>query len=285
MYKQILFPVDFSDRCVQVRPLISALADECKAQVTLLHVIELPPVMYGIDPSFPIVAGVDQAQALAQTELEGFAHGNFARERLELKIEEGSPGVVISGVAQQLRADLIALPTHGYGGFRRFLLGSTTARVLHDANCAVWTAAHTDDPGLVAHLKWRNIVCALDGTECGLPLLGTAAELAAEFGSSVTIAHAVPYLAPGTPAEVVDTGRWLEDSARDYIQCMQKQVGTAFRVCVAPGSVAEVVRQAALSHRADLILIGRGRIHETLGRMRTHSYAIIREAPCPVLSV
>jgi nucleotide-binding universal stress UspA family protein len=35
----------------------------------------------------------------------------------------------------------------------------------------------------------------------------------------------------------------------------------------------------------DLIVIGRGVLHETLGRLRTHAYGIIRHAPCPVLSV
>ena len=35
----------------------------------------------------------------------------------------------------------------------------------------------------------------------------------------------------------------------------------------------------------DLILIGRGMLHETMGRLRTHAYGIIRHAPCPVLSV
>jgi nucleotide-binding universal stress UspA family protein len=49
--------------------------------------------------------------------------------------------------------------------------------------------------------------------------------------------------------------------------------------------VPDVVREEALQHGADLILIGRGTLHGTLGRLRTHAYGIIRHAPCPVLSV
>jgi hypothetical protein len=37
--------------------------------------------------------------------------------------------------------DLIVTPTHGYGLFRRFLFGSATLKVLHDAACPVWTAS------------------------------------------------------------------------------------------------------------------------------------------------
>jgi len=36
------------------------------------------------------------------------------------------------------------MPTHGLGGFRRFLLGSVTAKVLHDADCPVWTGVHLE---------------------------------------------------------------------------------------------------------------------------------------------
>jgi hypothetical protein len=37
--------------------------------------------------------------------------------------------------------------------------------------------------------------------------------------------------------------------------------------------------------QADVVIIGRGHVKEPLGRLRTNSYAIIRESPCPVISV
>jgi hypothetical protein len=40
----------------------------------------------------------------------------------------------------------------------------------------------------------------------------------------------------------------------------------------------------ALEQDADLVVIGAGRTREVFGRLRTHSYQIIRDAPCPVLS-
>ena len=39
---------------------------------------------------------------------------------------------------------VILMPTHGYGPFRRFILGSNTAKVLHDADCPVWTGVHLE---------------------------------------------------------------------------------------------------------------------------------------------
>jgi nucleotide-binding universal stress UspA family protein len=54
---------------------------------------------------------------------------------------------------------------------------------------------------------------------------------------------------------------------------------------VAVGEVASAVREEADRHNSDLIVIGRGVLHERLGPLRTHAYGIIRQAPCPVLSV
>jgi hypothetical protein len=56
-------------------------------------------------------------------------------------------------------------------------------------------------------------------------------------------------------------------------------------MCVTVGDVSESVRKEALRHHTDLVVIGRGKVQETLGRLRTRAYGTIRHAPCPVLSV
>jgi nucleotide-binding universal stress UspA family protein len=77
----------------------------------------------------------------------------------------------------------------------------------------------------------------------------------------------------------------LRAQARESIEKLQKAVGMKTPLCVAVGEVAGAVREEAERHNSDLIIIGRGLLHETLGRLRTHSHGIIRQAPCPVLSV
>ena len=63
------------------------------------------------------------------------------------------------------------------------------------------------------------------------------------------------------------------------------RAGVNAPACVTLGDVAGAVREEAIRHAADLVVIGRGSIHERLGRLRTHAYGIIRQAPCPVISV
>ncbi len=73
--------------------------------------------------------------------------------------------------------------------------------------------------------------------------------------------------------------------AREAINRLEASAGVSAPICVTAGDVAETICGEARRHDADLIVIGRGVLHETLGRLRTHAHAIIRQAPCPVLSV
>ena len=72
---------------------------------------------------------------------------------------------------------------------------------------------------------------------------------------------------------------------KQRIANLQSEAGTELDILSRFGRVENVVRDAALAHEADLILIGRGVTHDVLGRLRSAAYGIIREAPCPVISI
>jgi nucleotide-binding universal stress UspA family protein len=80
-------------------------------------------------------------------------------------------------------------------------------------------------------------------------------------------------------------GLFLLSSARQEIANLQSEAGTSLEISVVAGPVGKVVRKVALEYDSDLLVIGRGVMQETLGRLRTESYGIIRESPCPVLSL
>jgi nucleotide-binding universal stress UspA family protein len=75
------------------------------------------------------------------------------------------------------------------------------------------------------------------------------------------------------------------DAAREGIQKLLDAAKVNVPVCIVAGSVAEGVQEEARRHKADLVVIGRGVLNETFGRLRTHAHGIIRLSPCPVLSV
>src|ERR1700678_2604956 len=171
-FGHILFPVDFSSQCQAARPFVTSWARRFHAKVTLLHTIQIPISAYGGPDGYPIIVDVPAIEATAKKRLD-----RFEMDAAERVVTTGDPAYESMDYAAKNAVDLITIPTHGYGPFRSLLLGSTAAKVLHDAHCPVWTSAHTEDPRV--HAEIRNVLCAIDGSD-SVPLIREASEHAAE---------------------------------------------------------------------------------------------------------
>jgi len=284
-FSNILYPIDFSERCRAVAPLVEKAAKRDGAALTLVNFVEIPALWYGTmeapcNPDVNIAGLVEEAGQ----RLKCFAKDFFPGMQPKMIVEEGDPGSCIVEMARESGIDLIMMPTRGRGRFRAALLGSVTAKVLHDAESPVWTAAHAEKPEAQG-AEWRNVVCAIDTTPEALRLVRYAAEIASAAagsgGAAVHLVHALPPATETRPEKYLnrDFEAFLKDSARQAIDAMQKQAGTDFPLCLEAGNVSSIVASAAREHKADLVLIGRGALPHFGGRLRTHVYAIIRDAP------
>ena len=284
--KHIAFPVDFSVRSNGAVPYVAEMARRHDARLTFLAVahphytsgLEVAPM---IDPQL-ILDGVqsqlDRMISALSIELAGVTVNRFT--------VLGDPAQAISNFIAANKVDLVLMPTHGYGPFRQLLLGSVTAKVLHDVHIPVWTTAHTSEAPDRAHVFVSEILCAVDTSSASIELMRWAAGLCKSLGATLRLVHAVPAIA-WWPELQMDQGfeQKLHENAMRTIQNLERAADISVPVCVGAGTVPDVVREAALEHDADLIVIGRGALQETMGRLRTHSYGIIRYAPCPVISV
>ena len=273
-FKRILFPVDFSRQCALTAPYVTAFARHFNAEIDLLHSEVLPMEPYAWEP---------QTEFLTN-KLGQFADSNFRDLSVRASISRGDPAEQIVRYARANQIDLIMMPTHGPGTFRRFVLGSVTTKVLHDTHCPVWTSAHLDVERPPAPPELRNVLCAVDLDEVGQHTLRYAGGLARKLGATLTVAHA----APGVEAPGAYLGTELEadliKAARIRLTEMQTAAETRGILCVGAGNIARFVAHAARSHHAGLVVIGRGG-DGMLHRLRTHDYAIIRECESPVLSI
>jgi nucleotide-binding universal stress UspA family protein len=86
------------------------------------------------------------------------------------------------------------------------------------------------------------------------------------------------------PAEVRLHDVIDEVMAGRKVKLAQHEGSSDVELMINGGSVADKLRNLAVNRRADLVIIGRGCTHQGLGRLQATSYAIVREAPCPVLS-
>ena len=282
---RILIPIDFSQRCFGATSYAIPLAEHFNSEIDLLHV--LPPYEGSMElgaESVTVGEMMAARKAKAQEHLDNFLNAALHHLRVKRTLLDGDPTSRIVEWALRERSDLIMMATHGYGPFRRLLLGSVTAKVLHDTNCPVWTGVHVEQGPPVAWSALGRIACAVDLSPSSEAALDWAALLAREFKAALSLIHVVPRLSsPGEDYYSREYHQKVAESANSRIAEFQNRLGTSAAVLLEAGEVPAAVCAAAAREHTDLLVIGRGLINAS--RLPTNAYAIIRKSPCPVVSV
>ena len=272
MIETILFPVDFSPSCAAMAPYVRRAADLFGSQVTLVHVCDLASHNgFEIYVRSPLEIA-EEHQSIARQALDSFIESEFPPANCPRILRSGEAAEQISEVAQTGGFDLIVMPTHA-GRFRRMLLGSTTAKVLNDAECMVLTTEHAETaiPKPLEHRVW---VCAIGLSPDSERTLRLASCAAAEVRAKLSLIHVIP---GGAPAAERDARRRLDE--------LQKTAGSEAGVQVVNGPVKRALLDAARRSDADALIIGRRPQSGALGRMGDLIYGLVRDSPCPVLSL
>ena len=282
--KHILFPFDFSDQGSRAAPFVRALATRFDARVTILSVV--PPAFDVMPAGMGVRAGEEASDWIGalQSRLDQALITELDGVPVERIADAGDPGFRIADFAHGHAVDLIMMPTRGLGLFRSLLVGSAAAKVLHDARCPVWTAAHAEPPRTGGLPK--TILCAVDGSPASGALLEWAADFSTRVGAALKLLHVVGSISDWPSLE---SERALQEQVRQVahvkIASLQASADVQAPLRVAVGDIMATVTENAREEGADLILIGRGSLQSALGRLRTHAYGIIQRSPCPVLSV
>jgi len=137
-FARILAPVDFSAQSVEGVSVAADLAKRFGADLDLLHVIDVPviPEFYGpiVTPGVDVKDATDRATARIEEMVRELAPGITTRTHIRVG---GAVHEILEAAKQGV--DLIVLPTHGYSGWDRALLGSVAEGVLRRAHCPVLT--------------------------------------------------------------------------------------------------------------------------------------------------
>lgn len=260
MIRHFLVPLDGSRLAESVLPTTERLAAACRANVTLLHIIEeKPPVS---------VHGEHHLtnKEEARTYLEEIA----TRLRVdgltvETHVHENGNDDVAQGIfehAQELQVDMVIMCTHGRGGVRDWLFGSIAQQALQRGTQSILLVFPKAD-GSAPDFEPRCILVPLDGTAAHEPALTVAQSLARMFSARLHLVFVVPTMAtltgeqaasglllPSTMRAVLELAEqgaqeYLEDRVR---QCEREQVE----------ATAEVLRGNAVP-----ILLGEAQRHNT----------------------
>ncbi len=270
--KKILFPVDFSEQARGAAAYVEALAGRFDADIILLYVVE--------PPTYDTV--LSELAPPSQENFDKFLGRDLRLFRVEKVIEHGEAASKIVELAHRRGADLIMIPTRGLGIFRRLILGSTAAKVLHDADCPVWTGVHMEAAPPLDAVATRRVLCAVDLKPTSPRVLDWANHIAAEYQAELALLHVLP-LTPGYLNAAQD--EQLRKEIRRLLDGLKQQTGSPAEVRIEEGDPDKVVAEVAREWGADLLVIGRRGESGILGRLERTAYSIIRQSPCPVVSV
>lgn len=282
----ILFPVDFSRSCTAMAAYVKRAATLVGASVSLIHVVD-PASYNGLELYVRSIPEISEDHlTVGRERLDSFLISEFPAVEFPRILATGDAATEIARVAKEGRFDLIIMPTHA-GVFRQMLLGSTTAKVLNDADCPVLTSRHAETiaPRPLEHREW---LCAIGLSNDSRRVLHFATQVAQEIQARLTIIHAVQAQQRGQSIELGLEEKVLlieKREALERIADLQRVANSNAMVRIAAGSVKEALLETAHQSDADVLIIGRSPRPGALGRMRDLTYAVVRDSPFPVLSV
>lgn len=136
----IVVPVDFSGESNQAIDKAREIAGD-EAQLHLVH------VLFPLDSVSPGVVwgGVtdEKREEAIREEFDKLVKDKGLTDATVV-IRFGNPGLEVAEYAEEVGAGLIVIPSHGYHGVKRLILGSVAERVIRHAKCSVLVLRRSD---------------------------------------------------------------------------------------------------------------------------------------------
>ncbi len=147
MFERIVVCLDGSSVAEAILPYVTDEALAHHSRVVLLRVVSLPEITIPIglpgEPGVPVATEgaarrTRNEESKADAYLKSIAKPIRAKGlKVECVVVPGSSGEAIIDYARENNAKLIAIATHGHGGIRRLVIGSTADYVLHHSSVPV----------------------------------------------------------------------------------------------------------------------------------------------------
>jgi nucleotide-binding universal stress UspA family protein len=284
----ILFPVDFSNRCMLAARHVKTWADRFGAILSTLHVVDPKAFGHG-EFTYDELIYNDLSHVVAKrtADLKHFSDHYLGENVARPMVLIGNAAGQIEYFAKHEKVDLIMLPrTHQGIGSRLLLRDSLTATLLERSGASVWMTEHveTADKSSI-----RSILCpvhfARDLTleSQNHRILQKVLVLASAFQAKVTFLNVIDRREEDTTRHPANSmvssgiGPWLT-RAREHL-------GNGAEFLQQTGDVVSAITDAAKRVAADLVVVGRTR-PGTIGLGRQNRILKIDDAVHrPILSV
>jgi nucleotide-binding universal stress UspA family protein len=219
--------------------------------------------------------------------------GGLAADAVPIARTGDAPTTIVDEASRN-GADLVVMGTHGLRGFKRLLLGSVTERVLRDAPCPVLTVPPRAPAESAAVVIFKRILCPTDFSPSATLALDVALNLARQADGTVTLLHAIEWLAEEEPRtrthyNIPEFRRHLQEDSKaqlDELVAEESRTWSGIETEVVLGRAYREILRVAETGDIELIVMGaQGRGGIGLALFGSTTQQVVRGASCPVLSV
>jgi universal stress protein A len=258
----VLCPIDFSELSRQALLWASAITRYRGGELIVLSVVE--PLLA---EAARIRLGTDLVRTEAEPALREFVEATLPERhrrasQLRMEVRVGRPSEVILQTGRSRNAGLIVMGTHGLGGVRKLLLGSTTEQVLRRTERPVLavpggaaTVPAVEDPGV----QVRKILLATDFRESASAATAWATDLASDLGVPLVFAHVVePVVVPARwRGLAADFDGDREASGQQMLASLAGSFRHTHNECVVSvGRPADTIAALAVERGVGLVVMG-----------------------------
>lgn len=290
--RTILCPVDFSEFSRHALDHASAIAHWYGARLVVLHVVSNTPLM-----GLPALEFDDSTRAAVTDELTRFTQGLARDVAVDVRAQD-APDIheAILAQAASIGVDLLVLGSHGRSGFKRWLLGSVTEKLIRRAACAVMIVPpRAPDVAPDSPVRFGHIVCPVDFSAGSLLALEHALRMAEESDAQLTVLHVIevpPELREHEFPYDFDVDKIRAAAEAGALRRLRALIPDEARVyctvqtAVREGAAFREILKVAGERQADLLVMGlQGRGAIDLMVFGSNTARVTRGAACPVLIV
>jgi nucleotide-binding universal stress UspA family protein len=298
-FRNILLPTDFTPHARAALKYAAAFAREGAGRVVLFSVqggsvpanlLTLPDRSFD-EPEHRWLGQLraDVKDVLADPLLEGL--------EVEPVIIEGDPATEIARAAREFEIDLVTVVTHGRKGLARALWGSTAEEIIAESPCPV-LAVRPPQRDFVEHrdshteIRLNRVLLATSFRPADKAAEQTALQFVRRTGAELNVIYVISDYMEQMSDLFPDTGGSALSRFREYVAGRMAGLGgeSGVRIAthIAEGRPYEQIVSLASEKDVDLIVMGTS-VHSSIFGgapvLGSELERVVRNAPCPVLSV
>lgn len=293
MYHHIMVPLDGSALAEKALPYATGLTHRLEAKVTLVQVLELPPVLEGsLDTEAALISSAETYLQQIKAVMTGTGLVQPLRpEQVQTKVAFGNPKHEMAVEAAAIKADLVVMTTHGRSGLAQLIMGSNAASLIQHTTIPVLlirplplevSRSLTDAMAVPLDFDFEKaqgpLLVTLDGTPEAEVVLEPAIKLAQAINIPIHLLRVVPPLVPFSYGDI--STRFSQDirdevnkysqEAYQYLDQIQAQVSAQGLECncsVRVGEAAKEILDFVHTTNPSLLAMatrGRGRLGQVL---------------------